>query len=334
MENGTANGRNKGRNKGIKKGLNRLKCLYYKNIVISAAVLGGLVGFFILSPIGMVVEHLSHSEYENLGEHLKELYLMGNPLWSALFTVLGAVVGLFFGYLQRNTMRLQERLAAAKKLASLGQLAAGVAHEINTPLTNIALLAENLGTEIDDPDMAGRLTEIEQQVGNASTIVANLLEFSRRNETEYLAVDVNDLISNTLMSLNTRGWEDVDIGLALSEDLPLAKGNPRQLRQVFLNMINNAIDAMPQGGRLDILTSERGGEDIEIRFRDTGTGIPEEAASMIFDPFFTTKKNGKGIGLGLSICYGIVRSHDGEIEVESGLDKGTTFKVTLQRWES
>jgi two-component system NtrC family sensor kinase len=257
--------------------------------------------------------------------------LLKNIPWSALFTLLGIATGLVYGYLQKRIHELETGLFQAEKLASVGELAAGVAHEINTPLSNISLIADNLKMKAgsEDPALAENLNEISAQVDNASKIVTELLDFSRTREAELEELNINELVSNTLSFLRGMREERVEIVERYGEDIPLMEGEPNRLRQVFLNIINNAYDAMSGGGRLEITTGMRDPESMVVKVKDTGKGIPEENVSKIFDPFFTTKEPGKGTGLGLSICHGIVSGHGGSIEVDSKINVGTTITVIL-----
>ena len=306
---------------------------YHEHPLLIGGLIGGLIGYFVVSPIAMIVEHMTHTGLDNLGDHLRELFLLQMIPWSALFTILGICIGLMYGYMQKRIYKLEKRLFQSEKMASVGQLAAGVAHEINTPISNISFIAEKLKMNIKDNDMMPMedLDEISAQIENASKIISDLLDFSRTSGMEYIEQNVNEVISDTLSFIKNKREENIEIIEQYNNDIPLIRGDPNQLQQVFMNIINNAYDAMPNGGRLEIVTGVRNDEYIEIKFKDNGIGIPKENISKIYDPFFTTKAPGKGTGLGLSICHGIIRSYKGRIDVDSKINIGTTFTLILPR---
>jgi nitrogen-specific signal transduction histidine kinase len=223
---------------------------------------------------------------------------------------------------------LERRLVQADKLSSIGLLAAGVAHEVNTPLAVISTYAQMLAKQISDNSTQSKLLDkIARQTFRASEIVNSLLNFSRTSTTELTELDLNRLIRETagliehqLSNVAIRAEFDFE------EPLPPIKGNAGKLQQVFLNLFLNARDAMERGGALSIRTwSDDASVYAEVR--DTGQGISPEHLSRIYDPFFTTKGARKGTGLGLSVSYGIVREHGGEIEVESQPGAGTRFQL-------
>jgi two-component system NtrC family sensor kinase len=229
-----------------------------------------------------------------------------------------------------SRIHLQEQLQHSEKMASIGLLAAGVAHEVNTPLAGISSYTQMLRQQVanDDP-RAPLLEKIEKQTFRAAKIITNLLNFARAGSGDVETLDVNQVLKDVL-SLVEHQLEHARIKVRreLGEDLPRVRGNENRLQQVFFNLVLNARDAMPKGGWLTIATHLRGGE-VVIEVRDTGEGIRREDLKRIYDPFFTTKGSGQGTGLGLSVSYGIVREHGGTIRVDSAPDKGTTFEVAL-----
>ncbi len=233
--------------------------------------------------------------------------------------------------------RGQEQLIHTEKLASLGRMAAGVAHEINSPLTGIVTFAHLMLQRIPPENKMDRedLEVIIEQAERCSKIIKGLLGFSRAIPAERADVDVNDTIRHTLDIIrNQAKFHNIKIETDLSPDLPLITGDASQLQQVFMNLLINAADAMNDKGRIRIATrpvTEDGSEFIEIEFTDSGPGIPEEHMGKLFEPFFTTKPVGKGTGLGLAVSHGIVRKHGGQIRVESALGKGTSFFIRLPR---
>jgi len=295
------------------------------------ALVGGLLGFFVLSPVSMLLEHLTHTSIEDLGPHMRQALLLENPEWTGFFTLLGVLIGIMYGYITKRIEDLQGRLLQADKLASVGQLAAGVAHEINTPLSNISLCVETVRMRSDDPELDKKLEEISHQVDNAAKIVKDLLEYSAPATAEKVDVDINDLLERSVAFVRRVRKEDVGVVENYQRDLPLTLAEPNHLKQVFTNIINNAYDAMPAGGTLRITTDLTDRGCVRIVFEDTGSGIPSKDLAKVFDPFFTTKDPGKGTGLGLSLCQSIVRDHDGRIEVDSKVGEGTKVKVLFRR---
>lgn len=225
---------------------------------------------------------------------------------------------------------LERRLAQAEKLSSIGLLAAGVAHEVNTPLAVISSYAQMLARQVaGDEEKARLLEKITRQTFRASEIVNALLNFSRAVPGRFEEVDLNRLIRETLLLLEHQLEQaGIRVELELEEGLAPIQGDPGKLQQVFLNLFLNARDAMEGGGTLAI-RSRCDGRRIRIEVRDSGPGIPSEHLHRIFDPFFTTKPARRGTGLGLSISYGIVREHGGEIEVESRPGEGACFRLAF-----
>jgi signal transduction histidine kinase len=218
-------------------------------------------------------------------------------------------------------------------MASIGLLAAGVAHEVNTPLTGIASFTQMLLEGADPADQRTKLLEkIERQTFRAAKIVNGLLHLSRQGgpgANERGPVDVNAVIGDVLGLLEHQlETGKVKVRRELSSVSPVVDGVEHKLQQVFLNMFLNARDAMPRGGWLSIGTRLEAGR-VVVEVADTGTGIPSEHLARIYDPFFTTKSIGQGTGLGLSITYGIVREHEGTLNVESHVGQGTKFTMTL-----
>jgi PAS domain S-box-containing protein len=225
---------------------------------------------------------------------------------------------------------LERRLVQADKLSSIGLLAAGVAHEVNTPLAVISTYAQMLAKQISgDSEKAPLLEKIARQTFRASEIVNSLLNFSRTSPTEFVSVDLNKVVNETLTLVEHQlAKARIEVKLALDPALPRIKANPGKLQQVFLNLFLNARDAMENGGTLAVRSTEQDGL-VRITVADSGAGIAQENLTRIFDPFFTTKAAKKGTGLGLSVSYGIVREHGGEIEVDSQLGAGTRFELSF-----
>lgn len=234
------------------------------------------------------------------------------------------------------------RLAESDRLASLGRLAAGVAHEINNPLTLVSGYAELLRDGVSDPALREQATVIVEEVERIAGIVRNLLTFARQQRSTVTPCDVSAILGR-LVALTASQFQKAHVEQVVESEpgLPVVAANPSELEQVFLNLMINALEAMPDGGTLSIRARAvvtDGVPWVEVRFADTGCGIREEHLDRIFEPFFTTKEVGKGTGLGLSVSYGIVRKYGGTIEVSSEEGKGSEFVVRLpvadngERW--
>jgi signal transduction histidine kinase len=221
-------------------------------------------------------------------------------------------------------------LLQREKLSSIGLLAAGVAHEVNTPLAGISSYAQMLLQQVPDQDPKRKLLEkIHIQTLRASGIVNNLLNFSRTGDAQFREVELNRVLDDTLQLLEPQLRNaKLDINKNFGEDLPAALGNASKLQQVFMNLVLNARDAMPAGGQLTINT-RLVDTSLVVDFRDTGCGIAPENIARIYDPFFTTKEVGQGTGLGLALSYGIIQEHGGRIFVESRPGEGTHFTIKL-----
>ncbi len=251
------------------------------------------------------------------------------PLVTRKFSVIGRLI-IMDDITER--VELEAQLSQADKLSSIGLLAAGVAHEVNTPLAVISSYAQMLSKQLQgDPQKTGLLEKITRQTFRASGIVNNLLNFSRTSGTEFTDVDVNKIIADTLALLQHQfKTAKIKVQDELADELPSILGNAGRLQQVFLNLFLNAKDAMPNGGTLRVTSSN--GEGVSVVISDTGTGIAQEHIHRIYDPFFTTKASpregeSRGTGLGLSVTYGIIQEHAGKIRVESRPGEGTTFYV-------
>ncbi|MCM0756940.1 ATP-binding protein [Desulfovibrio aminophilus] len=269
----------------------------------------------------------------------------------SLFAILAGGVGiLLMAVLVANRMvnriveadrerdMMNDQVIEAGKLASVGELAAGIAHEINNPL---AIMLEEAGWVLDllddeslrghesHPEMVRALKQIRQQGGRCRDITHKLLSFARKIDPTVKPVQVNDIVRDmAALSEQRAHLANVRVSVDLAPDLPEVPASPSELQQVLVNLINNAIDALERGGELKVSTRLDGGF-VRLDVADNGMGIPKANMARIFDPFYTTKPVGKGTGLGLSICYGIVRKMGGEISVDSVLNQGTVFHIRL-----
>jgi signal transduction histidine kinase len=228
----------------------------------------------------------------------------------------------------------QEQLIRSEKMAALGQLSAGIAHEIRNPLTSIKIFIQSLEKEIDlDENQEEDFRIIMKEIDRINENITRFLNFARPEEPLFQAINTSALLKNTVnllaAKLRTSG---IHLDISLPDDHPPVEGDPKQLAQVFLNLLLNAVEAMPQGGTLTIssavkLNPDNQKEFLQLTIKDTGHGIPEKDRPYLFDPFFTTKTG--GTGLGLSIVYSIIQKHHGRIEVESELGEGSSFILSL-----
>ncbi len=231
----------------------------------------------------------------------------------------------------------EEEIIQSKKLASLGILTAGVAHEITNPLNNISMIAqtyEELYGSLTEQDRIGFMQTVDAETERIRKIVKNLLDFSRPKDAHPKEADINSIIQKTLTLVqNMIDVQNIETKVLLDASLPPVFVDEHQIQQVFVNLITNAVQAMSSGGRL-FISSRKGknGGSVEVTVMDSGKGIAPEFLSHIFDPFFSTKGEG-GTGLGLSVSYGIIKNHRGEIRVESKVGVGTTFTVELPRFD-
>lgn len=229
-----------------------------------------------------------------------------------------------------SRVQLEEQLQLADKMASIGLLAAGVAHEVNTPLTGISSFTQMLLDQADPDDPRTRLLEkIERQTFRAAKIVNSLLHLSRPAQSDAAPVDLHVVVHDVLALLDHQfRAANIQVRRDLAHTSPVVRAVEHKLQQVLLNLFLNARDAMPNGGWLSVATRDEGGR-VVVEVSDTGGGIPAEHLARIYDPFFSTKPIGQGTGLGLSITYGIVQEHDGTIGCDSRVGQGTTFTLSF-----
>jgi two-component system NtrC family sensor kinase len=228
----------------------------------------------------------------------------------------------------------ENRLVQAAKLAAVGEMAAGIAHELNNPLTSVTGFAE-LALDAVPKESSTRkdLEIVMREAIRARDVVRRLLDFARQSESTRARASLNDVIEDVVaLSRHLIHTSGVELKLELEKDLPWVLADSNQMKQVLLNLVHNALQAMPNGGEMVISTrsTARAGRDwIMVSVRDTGVGIPRQDLSRIFEPFYTTKGDQGGTGLGLSVTYGIVTDHGGQIEVESEPGVGSKFSVWL-----
>ncbi|MDF1552701.1 MAG: ATP-binding protein [Deferrisomatales bacterium] len=265
------------------------------------------------------------------------------PVWMSIHTLRDAAGGeagtVAYVHDMRETLEIERRLEEvqmqlihADKMASLGKLAAGVAHEINNPLGGILLFGSLLLEDMDFSDPRREdMDRIVQEARRCREIVNSLLDFSHQKKRYQEPVDLNAAVEQCLSLLGNKAvFYNISVALELAESLPVIIGNPSQIKQVFTNIVTNAVDAMEGEGTLTVRSRHAGDTgEVVVAFCDTGPGMPANVRNRIFDPFFTTKEPGKGTGLGLSLSYNIIRGHRGDIRVHCPPGGGTVFEVAL-----
>jgi signal transduction histidine kinase len=311
------------------------------------ALIGVGSAFFLLTLV--LMEKFILSRLTRLGKSVAEVGESGNI--SARVPVtghdelarLGEDINGMLGALERSirekekaeeeTAKIEQQLQMAGRLAAVGELAAGVAHELNNPLAAVQAFAQYLaGREGLDATVKSDVETIYKESQRASKITSNLLSFARKHNPEKSLVSINDVIEKSLeLHLYRMRVNDIEVVKDLDPELPMTMADYHQIQQVFTNIITNAEHAMTKAhGKGTLVITSRSVEDfIKITFTDDGPGITEENLTRLFDPFFTTKEVGEGTGLGLSICYGIVQEHGGRIYADGKVEKGTTFVVEI-----
>jgi signal transduction histidine kinase len=293
------------------------------------------------SSSGNQVEFVGTMDFINkyIGKYIILIYSLFTIMVGLATGIIGIIISDTDRRLRQQYVELQEthqRLAQAAKLASIGQLAGGMAHEINNPITSILSLASHLAKKENAPKLAPRqsksLEVIAQQAERVSKIVGNLLTFARESHLELSRVEVGELLDTAITLVQYRLRDNaIVLRREITGNLPMILGDAGRLTEVFINVLNNAADAMPRGGTLIVRARPKSATDggVRVEVKDTGSGIPSEHLARVFDPFFTTKDPGRGTGLGLSISHGIIKDHGGEIWAESQPGAGATLVITL-----
>lgn len=317
-------------------GMRSLLHLVYGMFFVRAAIIYPTVAEILIAGLGIFtpIYFVGISFAEQNFNFLQTAYFWGQYvlIWGVIIACFG-VVALFSQQKKHIENQLQEiqdlqsQLIQVEKMASIGQLAGGIAHELNNPLGSILGFSQLVVRETNDDDPRKQdLHRIERAAYRCKKIIESLLSFARQRDADFKEVNLLHVLTETLaLCENQLGKSRIEIHREIPPELPGILGDANQLQQVFTNLIVNAIDAMPRGGKLTLSVREMLPGRLELRFSDTGEGIDPENVRKIFDPFFTTKEVGKGTGLGLSIAYGIVKKHNGEIKVQSAKGSGTTF---------
>ena len=246
-----------------------------------------------------------------------------------------AEVEMCWPYVLQKLKTTQEDLIQAEKLTSLGQMAASIAHEVNNPLAGVLIYTQLLAKKIASDNMPkeialGYLSKMDSELNRSARLIRNLLDFARQSPPTLREIDLNDVVNRALdFAVHSAELQSVQVIKELEPSLPKLTADFDQLQQVCTNLILNAIQAMPEGGRLTLRTSVDDDSQLKVEVQDTGCGISPENMRKLFTPFFTTKGKGKGVGLGLAVAYGIIQRHHGRIEVQSKEKEGTTFIIYL-----
>ncbi|MFC1556504.1 ATP-binding protein [candidate division KSB1 bacterium] len=277
----------------------------------------------------LILQWTNESSSSGISREMINPLLMSLLLFSVLFTFILFLAGKLVAF-QRERDETRAQLEHAERMLSIGQLAAGIAHEINNPLTGV-LTSGHMLLKKSPPDHPDRedLEIIVNETTRCREITRNLLDFARQRPAKKTPVDLKAVLDRTLSILSNQiKKHNIRIIQHIDENLPRLMLDEGQIEQVFLNIVLNAVEAMPDDGEIYITTWQMENQ-VEITFRDTGHGIPEKHLEKIFDPFFTTKSKTRGTGLGLAVSYGIVSKHNGSIRAKSKENEGTSFTVTL-----
>jgi len=298
-------------------------------------VAGGLIGVFFTVSVGQRIDALSETMRRvEAGDLTARVRDEGPDELGSLAKSFNAMVARLADARRQLEDRHAEEIRRAENLASLGKMAAGIAHEINNPIAGMLNCVRTLLKGVrDEPQRIQYLQMLQDGLGRIGRTVGQLLNFAREAKPQLARTDLRSLLQHCLALLeHDLAARRVTCSLSREDSLPAILADPYQLEQVFLNILKNAMEAMPNGGTIAITTGVRereAGPFLEVRIADTGIGIPPEHLPRIFDPFFTTKEVGRGTGLGLSVSYGIVRAHGGFIEATSEVGKGSLFTVGL-----
>ena len=305
--------------------------------LLAIIILGAIINIKLATSISTPIRDLEKiTKKIAVGDLSESVAVEGNDEIASLavsFNIMEEKLRIALTRLENKVMELREKqslLVEAEKLASIGILATGIAHELNNPLTSVLtfshLMLEHLPEE--DP-YYGKVKIMARETERARNIVRQLLSFAKETPLNTIKININRPVTETIDSLIAQGiFRDIELTLDLSDTLPEIYADPARIGQVVLNILLNAVHAITPPGKIEVATRVTD-NFLEIIFSDTGSGIPEEHITKIFDPFFTTKDLNKGTGLGLAVSYGIIKKHGGEIRVESSVGKGSTFIVRL-----
>lgn len=303
----------------------------FRSRVALVALVTILLTFVLATPVSRVITR-PLKDLQTLGETSRQV--ASGDLNARAPATAGGEVGLLarsFNDMLDTLQATQKQLLQSERLASLGQLSAGIAHELNNPLATVLLFSDLLRKERNLPEQTLKDIEIiVSETERCKGIVSSLLDFARQHQVEAQEIDLNQLISQVVETeCRHDRYANVDIRMVLDPELPSIQADPDQIQAVIINLLSNGADAMPEGGMITLRTRADDPNQVILEVQDEGRGISADDQAKLFTPFYTTKPVGKGTGLGLSIVYGIIKMHRGQIEVTSQPGKGTVFTIML-----
>lgn len=309
----------------------RNTAFYYLIIIAFTSVFAILLSIYIVNSVTKPAQQLILASREIIHGNYQKIKIESQDEMAYLSNVFNNMVDAILERDRQLKERTEKQIVKSAKLASLGRLASGIAHEINNPLTGILTYSSLLLEDLKGTDYGEDIQIIVNEALRCRKIVKGILDFARETRLEKEMANINDVIRSSLGMLEKlANFQNVQINLELADDIPPISLDTTQMRSVINNLAVNAADAMPEGGTLTIKTRcDSGIKRVIIEVSDTGIGISEENIGRVMDPFFTTKEIGKGTGLGLAMTYGIVNRHNGNIDIKSKVGEGTTFTITL-----
>ncbi len=303
---------------------------YFLMIIVVTLIIATALAAYLVNTIIIPIRRLVRAS-KNIaeGEYTRKIRTTGHDELGYLSSTFNRMVDAIVDRDRKLQEQTEKKLVQSEKLASLGRLASGIAHEINNPLTGILTYSSILLEDLKGSDFEEDLLVIVRETYRCRDIVKGILEFARETKLEKKMVDINTIITNLMTILKKHvNFHNIHFNLKLGSDLPDIYLDTIQIESVLNNLAVNAADAMPDGGKINITTCfDEKKNKVVVVFEDTGTGIPEDIIEKIFDPFFSTKETGKGTGLGLAVSYGIIERHRGTIEVRSRPGEGTVFTI-------
>jgi two-component system NtrC family sensor kinase len=310
--------------------------LLFVLVIASSILLSLALALFLIRGINRPVRQLSSAAYSIAGGHYRKVPdIQGSLEMDKLAMTFNRMVDAIRERDRILREHTEKQIFQMQKLASLGRLSAGIAHEMNNPLTGILTYSSLLLEKLENTEHGEDLQVIVRETRRCMSIVQEILNFSRDSKLEKEEADLNMVIDENLRLLEgNRQFDSIQFKRSFDPDLPSLMIDVNQFKSVISNLVTNAVDAMPEGGDISISTRyDRERDEVELRVSDRGVGIPENDLEQIFDPFFTTKEVGRGTGLGLAVTWGVVKNHNGEINVESSHDSGTTVTIRIPRLE-
>ncbi|MCX7679418.1 MAG: cache domain-containing protein [Spirochaetes bacterium] len=305
--------------------------MYYLIIIIVTSIIAVIISLYLVNSVTQPAQKLIEATREIIRGNYKKIEINSKDEMGYLGTVFNNMVEAILERDQQLKERTERQIVKSAKLASLGRLASGIAHEINNPLTGILTYASLLLEDFKGTKHEEDLQVIVNEALRCRKIVKQVLDFARESKLEKELVNINDVIRQSLTMLEKlANFQNIKIVTEFAENLPMINLDVTQMRSVINNLAMNAADAMPNGGTLTIRTwYDENKKRVNMEVIDTGVGISEENIGKVYDPFFTTKEVGKGTGLGLAVTYGIVNRHNGTIDIKSKVGEGTTFTISL-----